>query len=331
MKIAYAVIGAAHTPLKHFAKQLGIKYAVSAPLGHNQRYAPYANSWDYMILYPIKQDLNDFGMEWTVLEGVEFIEGAKLGLETKDRDIARFCTLIENCSRLGIKTVCYNWMPVWGWMRTRNNILLDGDARVTGFKMSDLAEAPDCDITISKDQLWTNLEYFLKKVVPVAERCKVQLAIHPDDPPVDSIAGVERILISADAMEAVTRLVPSEYNGITLCQGSFAAMGEDIPASIRRFGAAKTLFFAHFRDIIGTADDFYETFHFNGKTDMYEAMKCYYEFGYDGVMRPDHVPTMFGEANNMPGYAINGNLVAAGYMMGLIEAIEKELGYQSSK
>jgi mannonate dehydratase len=274
----------------------------------------------------IRQELNDFGMEWSVLEGVDFIDSARLGYPDRDEKIANFCTMLENMARLGIKTVCYNWMPVWSWFRTRVNIPLPGNAMVTGFKLEDVKDVPDCGIRISKDQLWSNLEYFLKKVVPVAERVKVQLAIHPDDPPVDCVAGVERILISADAMSEVTQLVRSEYNGITFCQGTFATMGEDIVKSIRRFADNGTLFFAHFRDIVGTADDFYETFHHEGKTDMYEAMKTYYEVGYDGIMRPDHVPTMYGDRNDMPSYAINGNLVATGYMIGLMEAIEKELG-----
>lgn len=325
MKVAYSINGNYHTPLKYFAKQLGVKYAVASTCyGNTSAYLPYAKAWDYIPLRELKQELADFGMEWSVFEGVDFIDGAKLGKDTRDEEIKHFCTLLENMSRLGIKTVCYNWMPVYGWFRTRINLPLEGGARSTGFKSSDVADAADCGVTISKDELWTNLEYFLKRVVPTAEKCKVQLAVHPDDPPVDRIAGVERILTSADAMEEVTKLVPSEYNGITLCQGTFATMGEDIDASIKRFSANKTLFFAHFRDIVGDKDDFQETFHHNGKTDMYRAMKLYHELGFDGCMRPDHVPTMYGDDNAMPSYAINGNLFATGYMYGLMEAIEKE-------
>lgn len=327
MKIAYVVNGPEHEPIKHYAQQLGVKYAVTSPYAYKHAYGPYANSWDYMVLRELKESMNSAGMEWSVLEGVEFIDGAKLGTESRDIEIEHFCTMLENLGKLGVKTVCYNWMPVWGWYRSRTAIHLAGDALVTGFKSSDVADAPEIPgVTISKDQLWTNLEYFLKKVVPVAEKAKVQLAVHPDDPPVDKICGVERILTSADAMYEVTQLVPSEYNGITFCQGTFATMGEDIPACIRRFSANKTLFFAHFRDIVGTKDDFYETFHFAGKTDMYEAMKTYYECGFDGVCRPGHVPSMYGDTNEHPAYAILGNLVATGYMIGLMEAVEKEMG-----
>ena len=327
MKIAYVINGPAHTPMKHFARQLGITHAVTSPFSYNFAFNPFAHQWDYMILREIKQEMNDYGMEWDVLEGVNFIDGVKLGLESRDEEIAHFCTLLENMGKLGIKTVCYNWMPVWGWYRSRLNIDVGGGATVTGFNLDDVKDAPGCGITISKDELWANLKYFLEKVVPVAEKNKVKLAVHPDDPPVDCIAGVERILTSSDAMWEVTQLVQSEYNGITLCQGTFATMGENIPAAIRRFGNAGLLHFAHFRDIQGTATNFHETFHHAGKTDMYEAMKCYYEVGFDGVCRPDHVPTMYGDATpDMPAYAVNANLVPTGYMLGLIEAVEKEMG-----
>ena len=324
MKIAYSFYGEHHTPLKYFAKQLGIKYAVTMPQGG--KYTSLVPPWHYMSLRELKQEMEDFGMEWSVLEGVDFIDSAKLGLPDKDEAIARFCTLLENMGKLGIKTVCYNWMPVWGWFRTRVNVAAEGGASVTGFKMEDVKDCPPpaCG-PVSADALWTNLEYFLKKVVPVAEKYKVQLAVHPDDPPVSCIGGVDRILTSADAMYHVTKLVPSEYNGITMCQGTFASMGEDVPDCIRRFGREGKLFFAHFRDIHGQPEEFVETFHHVGDTDMYEAMKAYYEIGYQGVMRPDHVPTMYGDDNSNPGYGINGNLFATGYMLGLMESIEKEL------
>lgn len=326
MKIAYHIGGAHHTPLKFYAKQLGIKYAVASPCRPDGNpYAPYTGAWDYMPMRKIKQELSDFGMEWKVLEGVDFIDAAKLGTEDRDLAIDHFCTMLENMSKLGVDTVCYNWMPVWSWFRSRTAIELEGGAVATGFKMSDVRDAPGANVTLSKDQLWTNLEYFLKKVVPVAEKTKVRLAVHPDDPPVDSIAGIDRIPISADAMRQVTKLVPSEYNGITFCQGTFATMGEDVEKCIEMFSKDKTLFFAHFRDVEGTAEDFHETFHYNGKTDMYRAMKKYYECGFDGLMRPDHVPTMYGDDNSYPAYGILGNLVATGYMMGLCEAIELEL------
>ena len=115
-------------------------------------------------------------------------------------------------------------------------------------------------------------------------------------------------------------------NGMTFCQGCFATMGEDIPAAIRHFGRMGKIDFVHFRDVQGDRTNFHETFHDDGKTDMYEAMRCYYEVGFDGIARPDHVPTMVGEDDAMPSYGLQGNLFAVGYIKGLMEAVEKEMG-----
>lgn len=325
MKLAYTILGKQQTALKHYAEQLGVKYAVaSSCFGYQNPYKPYCGPWDYMYLREIKEDLLAYGMEWKVFEGVDFIDAAKLGGQERDEQIGHFCTLLENLSLLGVDTVCYNWMPVWGWYRTNVDIQLNGGSKVTGFRMSDLRDAPKYAVPVRADQLWSNLEYFLKRVVPVAEKYKVRLAIHPDDPPVKAIAGVDRILTNAEAMRAVTKLVPSKYNGITLCQGTFATMGEDIIKCIHSFAKDETLFFVHFRDIVGDAEDFHETYHNKGKTDMYMAMKTYYDVGFDGIMRPDHVPTMYGDSNDQPAYSSVGNLFATGYMLGLMEAVEKE-------
>ena len=103
-------------------------------------------------------------------------------------------------------------------------------------------------------------------------------------------------------------------------------MGEDIPWAIRHFGEQGKIFFVHFRDVQGQRDNFHETFHDDGKTDMYRAMRAYYEVGFDGIARPDHVPTMVGEDNSKPSYGLQGNLFAVGYIKGLMEAVEKEMG-----
>ena len=151
----------------------------------------------------------------------------------------------------------------------------------------------------------------------------MQLAMHPDDPPISPIAGVGRIMTNIENFQRMIDLVPSPINGITFCQGCFSEMGVDIPNAIKHFGAQKKLFFAHFRNLRGVAENFCETFHDGGDTDMYEAMKAYYEIGFEGPMRPDHAPTMEGEENSRPGYALLGKLFAVGYMKGLLEGVKK--------
>lgn len=323
MRIGFAFFNPVHEIVMHHAMELGVHDAVT-----NGRWAgfnSYSGEWDYMPLLRTKLAMNEFGMNFSVLEGVGCIDSAKLGKKDRDEAIARFIKLLENCSKLGIRTVCYNWMPVWEWFRTGNQVKLPGGATVTDFDRSLVPEEPiSSEGIVTADELWSNLEYFLKKVVPYAEKYRVQLAVHPDDPPVNRIGGVDRILTSADAMQRVIDIAPSDFNGITMCQACFAAMGENVPEVIHKFGEQGKIFFAHFRDISGNLDHFNEEFQDTGKTDMVAAMRAYYDVGFEGVIRPDHVPTMYMDHVNEQGYGINGNLYATGFMRGLMRVIESE-------
>jgi mannonate dehydratase len=172
----------------------------------------------------------------------------------------------------------------------------------------------------TREELWDNLEYFLQRVVPVAEEAGVKLGLHPDDPPKESVREMPRIVHSPESYERVLSLYDSEHNGITFCQGNVAAMGVDVPETIRRFG--DDIHFVHFRDVDGDAESFVETWHDNGPTDMQAAIQAYRDVGFDGPIRPDHVPTMANEDNDNPGYETNGRLYAVGYLNGLLEATE---------
>jgi mannonate dehydratase len=146
------------------------------------------------------------------------------------------------------------------------------------------------------------------------------MAMHPDDPPRSPIRGIGRIMRSPEAFERLLELVPSEMSGVTLCQGNFTLMTDDVPSVIRAFGSAGKIFFVHFRDVRGTADHFVETFHDEGQTDMFECMRAYRDVGYDGVLRSDHVPALAGDGPEVPGDSTQGRLFAIGYTTALREA-----------
>ena len=153
------------------------------------------------------------------------------------------------------------------------------------FDASKLAGDPEPRLP-QRGEALGNLEYFLRQVVPVAERAGVRLAMHPDDPPLSPIRGVGRIMRSVDNYQRLLDLVPSECNGITLCQGNFALMTDDLPAVIRHFGRQKKIFFVHLRDVRGTPERFVETWHDEGQTDLYACMQAYREVGFDGPLAP---------------------------------------------
>lgn len=288
-----------------------------------------ANNWDRKVIKAVKEAWEKEGLELRVIEGPPSLhEKTKLGLTGRDEEISNFITFMKNISELGIDTVCYNWMPLINWARTTTERPSRGGALVSAFDIEDIKDEPMItghgDLT--HEGMWKNLEYFLKAVVPEAEKYGVKLALHPDDPPISGIRGIPRIMTSVDAFKRMTDIYPSDHNGITFCQGSFASMGGvgedvDIPAAIEYFGKRGKIHFVHFRDVRGNKNNFEETFHDNGKTDMYRAMQAYYNVGFKGPIRPDHVPTMEGDSNEHAGYSTIGTLFAIGYMRGLMEGV----------
>ncbi len=289
------------------------------------------SSIDREVIKGVKAAWQKEGLQLKVIEGPPSLgTKTKLGLEGRDEEIGQFITLMKNLSAEGIDTICYNWMPVVNWARTTLDKPGRGGALVSSFDLDDArSQTPITEYgELSHDGMWKNLEYFLKAAVPEAEKYGIKLALHPDDPPVDRLRGIPRIMTSVEAFKKLLDLYPSPSNGLTFCQGSFASMGEegkgeDIPAAIEYFGKRNAIHFVHFRDVRGYKNKFEETFHDDGKTNMFKAMQTYLRMGFKGPMRPDHVPTMAGDSNEHPGYSTIGTLFAIGYIRGLIEGAAK--------
>jgi mannonate dehydratase len=312
--------------LWRMVKQCGIEHVV----GGMQLYAGWETMpkdfwpWSYNSLVHIKTIYEDAGFKLQVIESRPPMDAIKLGLPDRDREIENVIMLVKNMGALGIPVWCYEWMPVFGWTRTSTTTPIRGGALATSYNHEYMEHAPLTEYGIvTEEQLWKNLEYFLKAVIPEAEKAHVKLAIHPDDPPVSPIRGVARIMRSIDNFQKLLDLYPSPVNGIALCQGNFALMTDNLPRVIHHFGKQGKIFFVHFRNVKGTPYKFTETFHDDGMLDMYQCMKAYYDTGFDGVMRPDHVPTMEGDSNENPAYSSIGRLFAIGYMKGLLEAVSK--------
>ncbi len=241
------------------------------------------------------------------------------GWEAQTED---FKSLIRLMAEHGMNVLCYNWMPDEDWQRTSGEVHERGGSRVTEFNLAEVGRnVTDADgkpaVPTPASKLWEHFERFLHDVLPVAEDAGVTLAIHPDDPPLPSLLGQDRILHNVAALRRAMELAPSPANALCYCVGSLHPTGEDVVAGVHALAAH--IAFVHARNVRGTASHFVETWHDNGEIDMPAVFRALKAIAYAGTVRPDHAPSMAGESNATPGYEMLGRLFAAGYLQALIQ------------
>lgn len=299
-----------------YAKQMGVNHAVIRLPEDDKFDITNKTHWE-----TVHKKFMNYGLKPIVVEPMPNIlhDHIKLGDEKRDECIDKVIKMLPIMNSLDIRTICINFMAHIGWYRSSHNIKERGGALVTGFNINDFLQ--EDEFTITENQLWANLTYFLKAVVPYAEKHNIKLAIHPDDPPVKKLGNVSRILTSFENVNRAINIIKSSHLGVTMCQATYVAMGEDLEKVIPAFAKEDKIFFIHFRDIVGDKFKFHETFHDNGQTDMAKIMKLYNHCGINAPIRVDHVPTMAGERNNVPGYASLGRLFAIGYLKGIIDGV----------
>ena len=349
-------------PLWKLCPQMGIEDVI---VKVNPELTGLPDPWRVETLATIVGRLKDAGLNVVGLEGdpfdmtpiKEFGErGTGNGLPAEasakagEREWAlkHYRELLESMGKLGIKLLCYNFMVGKGWSRTgvREG---RGGAKATYFSLRDLtpkesesfataspikdagalAEALDqSELKISHSQVWANYEYFIKAVMPTAEKCGVRMGLHPDDPCLPSLGGYARIFGSVEAYDRAYALCPSPSNAVTFCQANFKLMGVDLDATARHFG--QRIAFIHVRDVEGTKEDFTELFHDQGDTDQFALMRTYRELGLDVPVRGDHVPEMAYDReltpDGTPGYFTLGRLFANGYLKALLKGTHRKLG-----
>lgn len=308
------------------ARQVGVNYAITKAMPELSGIeAPYV----FTALKSIKNNFDEAGFKLYGLEGDQFdMSPIKLGLSDRDEWIDKYLQMVRNMGQLEIPLLCYNFMASIGWMRTRIDVPERGGALTSAFDFESVKdELVAEELRISEEKLWDNLFYFLDAVLPVAEENGIQMALHPDDPPISPLKGVGRILTSAEAFDKIIQKYPSPSNGITFCQATFKTMGEDLKAISQKWLAQKRIFFIHLRDVEGDKYRFRETFHDNGPTPMAEMLQHYCENGFDGPLRPDHAPAMYGETQDFStavsaGYEMTGKVFAVGYIKGICESLK---------
>lgn len=294
-----------------YAKQCGINHGVIR--------LPDDGKFDFTNLMHWKKICNefkDFGITPLVVEPIpnSLHEHIKRGDNKRDECIETVIKMLPIMQSQGITTICFNFMAYIGWLRTADNIRERGNALVTGFNIDDFRPIEE---QISSEMLWNNYIYFLKAIIPYAERYNIKMALHPDDPPIDKLGDVSRIMTSYENIKKAMSVVPSEMLGVTMCQATYFMMGEDLHKVIKEL--KDKIFFIHFRNTTGKKTNFRETFHDNGEINMADLIHLYNSLHIDVPIRVDHVPLMAGEDNSNPGYTSLGRLFAIGYLKGLLE------------
>jgi len=317
MKLSFLFFGNKPDEKWQLCRQMGINDAI-AKLAPELTGMPSIDNYDSFLRS--KEIYNEQGFDLVGLEGDQIdMTRIKLGLKGKEEDIEKYCLMLQNMGKLGVKLLCYNFMFP-GWYRTHKSLPERGGATVSGFNYETSQQEPISKYApVSETHLWDNYQYFIEQIMPVAEASGVKMALHPDDPPISPIHGISRILISADAIRKALSFSNSPSHGLTFCQGTYTTMGEDVEALIYEF--AQRINFIHIRDVTGTPENFRETFHDNGPTDMFRMMKAYKNIDFNGPLRSDHVPTMAGENNEHVGYEMKGNLFGIGYIKGLMDGL----------
>jgi len=243
----------------------------------------------------------------------------------RDRQIDSICTLIENLAAVGIPAAKYN-MNIIGIPRTPDEPGRGGSMNAAfRWDKIDQNAAPGLAGVLDEDENWARIDYFLERVVPVAEASKVRLACHPHDPYTPpGYKGVTRVLGTVEGLKKFVQMRESPYHGLNFCQGTVGEMldnpREEIADVIRWFGTRDKIFNVHFRNIKGGKLSFMETFPDEGDMDMLASMRLYNELGYQHMLMPDHVPTVSGPDPQNVGFAFCYGYLAAGLQMLRAEA-----------
>jgi mannonate dehydratase len=317
-----------------FAAQIG-----TGGIQMNTPKLPGDTHWEDADVRALVEKTEAHGLTLEAIENVpvHFYDKAMLGLPGRDEQIENYCKTLRAVGRAGIPILGFHFMPNSVW-RTDRMAPGRGGAGCTKFDMAEVERGTDLrrflptqlgrqeamplygkgETVVTAEQMWANYAYFINAVLPVAEEAGVQMAIHPDDPPVAMLGGVARIFRDPAGFKRAWELNPtSPAWGLDLCLGCCSEMpggAADVREMIEFFGPKGRILYVHFRDVQGTVPNFQECFIGEGNYNPAEAMFLLQKNGFTGFLLDDHVPHMDGDSD----WNHRGRAHAVGYMQGLL-------------
>jgi len=316
---------------------------------------PVGEIWPQNLIVHTTQAIQQAGLNSDVVESVNVHEDIKLGKPTRNTYIENYKTTIKHLAEVGVKVICYNFMPVFDWTRTElfkknsdgSTSLFFERAKVDQVEPDELIQQITEDSNglimpgweperlnhirfllseykgLTDEDLWNNLDYFLSEIIPVAEKHNIQMAIHPDDPPW-SIFGLPRIITCEKNLSRFLKLYESPSNCLTLCAGSLgASLNNDIPTLLRKF--SDRIAFVHIRNVKHFENgDFIESSHrsCDGDIDIVGVVKALHESNYQGYARPDHGRHIWNEKCR-PGYGLYDRALGIMYILGIWDSLNQ--------
>lgn len=312
--------------------------------------------WPMARIEEMKSQAAEYNLHINVVESVNVHEDIKLGSASRDKYIDTYIENMRKLSKVGVKVICYNFMPIFDWVRTDLYKELDDGSTALFYekekinktnpmdlvnqflssnkeftlpgwepeRLGKLAELFEAYKDVDENQLFENFKYFMERIIPVAEETGIKMALHPDDPPY-SVFGLPRIVISQENIRKLLKLVDHPHNGITLCSGSLGVNpSNNIPDMIYEF--KDRIHFAHIRNIKHFPNgDFIETSHkvSDGSLNILAIVKAFHDIGYEGYTRPDHGRHIWNEICR-PGYGLYDRALGIMYIWGIWDTLKKE-------
>ena len=319
-----------------FLQQYGVADVVggfSSIPDYTSKFPPEAgdqpgNHWKYEELVQLRERVERYGMTLASLENPHpawCFDHVLLGLPGRDQQLENLAITIRNMGRAGIPYVGYNWMgnPPGLWRfstRTSTTYPARGGAETDLLDMATIDTAPMFrEREYGEQEMWENYEYFVRAIVPVLEESGVRMGLHPDDPPTSSVGGIARIFHSPEGYQRALDLADSPASAVNLCLGNWTAMGTDILASIRQFGAQNRILYGHAQGVQGTVPRFNECFLDEADCDYYDIVRAFNEVGVDTFLAVAHLPrTINDEPPQFQGHAF-----AIGFMAGIIKSANR--------